>query len=136
MDRLVTVLCQAPRDDDTGDGDLGVPDLTDVSRDPRFDDATWDAAESVLADVDRPTRLSALLARTADQAVPGDIAHLVALLSVRAVDPGLGHRIAAGDDTVMVAVDDGTVLDHPRFAGADLLIVPATVRPPKEPAAV
>jgi hypothetical protein len=48
----------------------------------------------------------------------------------------LGHRIAAGNDTVLVAVDDGTVLDHPRFAGADLLLVPAAVQLAKELAAI
>ena len=128
MDRMVAILCQAPRDDDADDGELDAPDLTDIRRDPRFDDATWDAAEAILADVDRPTRLSALLVRTETRLAPGDVAHLVALLTMRAVDPGLGHRIAAGDDTVLLAVDDGAALDHPRFAGADLLAVPAPVR--------
>ena len=134
MDRLVAVLCQAPRDDDADDGTLDPPDLTDIRREPRFDDATWDTAEAVLADLDRPTRLSALLARVATGPVQGDVAHLVALLAIRAVDPGLGHRITTGDDTVLVAVDDGTLLDNPRFAGADLLLVPAGVRREREPA--
>jgi hypothetical protein len=136
MDRLVAVLCQAPREDNTDDGDLDIPDLTDIRRDPRFDDATWDVAEAALADIDRPTRLSAVLARVATGPVLGDVAHLLALLAVRAVDPGLGHRIAAGDDTILVAVDDGATLDHPRFAGADLLLVPADVRIQEEPVVV
>jgi hypothetical protein len=128
MDRLVTMLCQAPREDDTGEGDLDAPDLTDIRRDPRFDDGTWDAAEAVLADIDRPTRLSALLARIATPTAQDDVAHLVALLALRAVDPGLGHRIATGGDRILVALDDGTVLEHPRFAGADLMLVPAALR--------
>ena len=128
MDRLVATLCQAPREDGTDDGYVDSPDLTDLRRDPSFDDATWDAAEAVLADIDRPTRLSALLARAATRLAPGDVTHLVALLCLRAVDPGLGHHIAAGEDTLVLAVNDGTVLDHPRFAGDDLLIVPAAVR--------
>jgi hypothetical protein len=132
VDRLISILCQAPRDDDTDDGVLDAPDLTDVRRDPHFDDATWDAAEAVLADVDRPTRLSALLVRTDMQLAPGDVVHLVALLTMRAVDPGLGRHIAAGDDSVMLAVDDGTLLEHPRFAGADVLVIPAPIR--SEPA--
>jgi hypothetical protein len=132
VDRLISILCQAPRDDDTDDGVLDAPDLTDVRRDPHFDDATWNAAEAVLADVDRPTRLSSLLARTDMQLAPGDVVHLVALLTMRAVDPGLGRHIAAGDDSVMLAVDDGTLLEHPRFAGADVLVIPAPIR--SEPA--
>lgn len=128
MNQLVDILCQAPRVDDTDDGDLDAPELTAIRRDPRFDDTTWDAAEAVLADVDCPTRLSALLARMNAKLAVGDVAHLVALLAMRAVDPGLGHRVTAGDDTVLLAVDDGTVLNHPRFAGADLLVVPAAIQ--------
>ena len=125
MDRLVTILCQRPRDDGEDDGELDPPELTDIRRAPRFDDPTWDTAEAILADCDRPTRLSALLARAEIRAGTGDVSHLVAILAMRAVDPGLGHRIAAGEEAVLVAVDDGTPLDHPRFAGADLLVVPA-----------
>ena len=44
------------------------PELTDLSRMPSFDDAIWDLAEGMLADLDEPTRLSAVLARTADEA--------------------------------------------------------------------
>lgn len=128
LDRLVELLCEPPRDDGTDDGDLTAPDLTDMRRDPRFDDATWDAAEAVLADVDRATRLSALLARSESALAPGDVTHLVALLAIRTVDPGLGHRIAAGDESVLLGVDDGAVLEHPRFAGSDLLLVPARVQ--------
>lgn len=128
IDRLVDILCEPPRDDGSDDGNLAAPELTDVRREPRFDDATWDAAEAVLADVDRPTRLSALLARSETPLVPGDVAHLLALLTIRAVDPGLGRRIAAGDDSVLLGVDDGAVLEHPRFAGSDLLVVPARVQ--------
>lgn len=134
MDRLATVLCQAPREDDIGDGDLDTPDLTDIRRDPRFDDGTWDAAEAAFADIDRPTRLSAVLARIATPTAPEEVAHLVALLALRAVDPGLGHHLATGDEQILLALDDGTILEHPRFAGADLMLVPAAVRPNREPA--
>lgn len=127
LDRLVTVLCRPPRDNGEDDGDLDAPDLVDIRREPRFDDRTWDAAEAILANCDRPTRLSALLAR-AEETEAGDVAHLVALLAVRAVDPGLGHRLAASEATMMLAVDDDSILDHPRFAGADLLVTPCERR--------
>ncbi len=47
--------------------EVGDPELTDLSRIPLFDDATWDLAEGMLADLDEPTRLSAVLARTAER---------------------------------------------------------------------
>jgi hypothetical protein len=129
IDRLVTTLCQPPRDNDTDDNLVDPPELVDVRRDPRFDDVTWDTAEALLADCDRPTRLSALLARAEARHGAGDVSHLVALLAMRAVDPGLGHRIAAGEQAIVLAADDGVPLDHARFSGSDVLVVRATTAP-------
>jgi hypothetical protein len=136
VDRLVAILCQPPRDGHDEDAELNDPELTDVRREPRFDDRTWAEAESVLATCDRPTRLSSLLARAEDADVPGDVEHLVALLAVRAVDPGLGHWASTPGDRVLLAADDGTLLSHPRFAGSDLLLIPAHARPADEGSAM
>jgi hypothetical protein len=132
--RLVDILCSPPRVEDLHGDPLEAPTLTDVSGDPRFTDSTWDAAEEILDDCDRPTRLSALIARAeAAGAHSGDVAHLIALLAMRAVDPGLGHYVTTDvDGARLLAVDDGTPIAHPRFAGSDLLLAPFTTRAPEE----
>lgn len=129
--RLLDVLAEPRvRNDHLGE-EVEDPDLADLSRVPVFDDAMWDVAEGMLDDVDVPTRLSAVLARTADMAAEDgavDVARacrLVAFLAARAYDPDLAH--SARQDRVLVAVADGTMLETPWLSGDDLLLVPAEV---------
>ncbi len=122
------------------------PDLADLSGVPLFDDDTWDLAEGMLADLDTPTRLSAVLARVANAAqdatsTSGDheqgddshpaaksvarTCHLVALLAARAYDPDLAWARSERRERVLVAVSDRTPLDTPWVTGDDLLLIPA-----------
>ena len=70
-------------------------------------------------------RLSRLLAaaRAADPALP----QLVALRVLHAVGSAVATARNQGDDTVLLAVDDGTVLRDAEYGGADLLVGTAGV---------
>ena len=72
-----------------------------------------------------PVRLSRLLATA--RAKDPDLPQLVALRVVHAVGSAIGTARSQGDDAVLLAVDDGTVLRDAEFGGADLLVGTAGV---------
>lgn len=120
MERLFDILLADPR---AGDG-LGeeLPDEEFGSGDDprRFRPEAWSAVQTVLAELETPKRLSALLARlraTGDETA----GELLGLLGLQAVDPALEElrRVAK---PVLAAADDGERLDDDLYAGADLLV--------------
>ena len=70
-------------------------------------------------------RLSRPLATA--RATDPDLPQLVALRVVHAVGAAIGTARSQGDDAVLLAVDDGTVLRDAEFGGADLLVGTAGV---------
>lgn len=146
VDRLLDELSEPQLRADHLGVAVDEPELADLSREPTFDDAIWDLAEAALAELDLPTRLSALLARVGEAASDagdrdGDghrngagatsaervirACHLTALLAARAYDPDLAGARSVGRDRILVAVSDGTRLEGSWVTGDDLLLVPA-----------
>lgn len=118
---VVTALLRPPL---TNDG-LGapVPDIewADPVDDPRvFSVAAVDAAESVLADLDEPARLSAVLAE-ARRRGGADAADYLRLRALAATAPPL-VQIRRGSEPLLAAADDGRTLEDSVFWGADLLV--------------
>ncbi|MBN9791373.1 hypothetical protein DMP17_22585 [Pseudonocardia sp. TMWB2A] len=123
---LVETLLTPPSDRDPFGAEVPEPELAPQPRE-RFGVDTWAAADAVLpADVEHPVRLSAALA--AARAAGADLPQLVALRAMHAVGTAVATARTQGDPSVLVAVDDGTVLDDPEFGGADLLLARAGVQ--------
>ena len=61
------------------------------------------------------------------QGADPDLPQLVALRVVHAVGSAIGTARSQGDDAVLLAVDDGTVLLDAEYGGADLLVGTAGV---------
>ena len=106
------------------------PDLDDLEEPPRFSDDTYAALESVLAlSPGEAKRLSSVL--TAARAVEAEthgVEDLPLLVVIRVLVLAAQEINAArkhGETHVIIAVDDGTTLDDPDFAGTDLLIIRA-----------
>ncbi|MDZ5662355.1 hypothetical protein SFC79_11320 [Nocardioides sp. S-58] len=114
-------------------GDIVVEPDIELDEEPaRFSDASYEHLE-VLLDLDpaAPQRLSGLLAdsreRLAEDPDAEDLTLLVVVrvLALAAQEIGVARR--RHDRTVLMAVDDGTFLEDPEFAGADLLVACAEV---------
>jgi hypothetical protein len=103
-------------------GDLVEPELSAIDNPNRFSADQWAASEELFAKTG-VHRLSYLLA-LARETDPG-LGHLLALRALYAFDPHLGMAINSRDATVLIAVDDGRILDDPDFGGADLLLTKA-----------
>ena len=103
-----------------------IPEPELVAADPeRFSDAQWKQVDDLVGSVGEEPhatgrRLSALLAqaRERDPALP----QLVVLRVLHAVGTSILTARNQGDDSVVLAVDDGTVSADPEFGGADLLL--------------
>ncbi|GAA4979993.1 hypothetical protein GCM10025792_27060 [Pseudonocardia tropica] len=123
---LVETLLTPPSDRDPFGAEVPEPELAPQPRE-RFGVETWAAADAVLpADARHPVRLSAALA--AARAAGADLPQLVALRAMHAVGTAVATARTQGDPSVLIAVDDGTVLDDPEFGGADLLLARAGVQ--------
>ena len=90
-----------------------------------FDEDLWAQSEAMLSVDGIPRRLSGLLEEA--RGLDPDLPHLIALRVLHAFGPEIVTAARQGDDRVLVAVDDGTVLDDQEFAGADLLVAYARV---------
>jgi hypothetical protein len=88
----------------------------------RFGEHLW-ARAAALDPVGRGRRLSELLARARE--VDPELPALVVLRAVHAVGASVGTARTQGDDRLLLALDDGTVLRDPEFGGADLLVATA-----------
>lgn len=120
IERLLEILLADPRIIcDLGD-ELPDDELDD-SDDPRlFPREAWDAAERALGAVDRPTRMSTILAQLRNE---GETvaAELLGLLALKAADPAVADLRRLGT-AVLAAADDGELFEDVGYAGADLLI--------------
>jgi hypothetical protein len=115
---LVEVLLEPPAERDPLGEELPEPELVAVEPD-RFTDEQWRQVEAVFEGT-APVRLSVALARA--RAVDPELAPLVVLRALHSLGTSIATARSQGDDTVRIAVDDGTVLHDPEFGGADLLI--------------
>jgi hypothetical protein len=134
---LVHLLLSPPLERDDLVGAVPEPEFAPLEDPDVFSQSQWNAADRLLGADDRsqpfspdgavPRRLSAVLAqaRKLDPQLP----HLIALRAFHSIDPGVGAALPQGDRQVLIAVDDGTVLDDPQFGGADLLLTPAGLDP-------
>jgi hypothetical protein len=118
---LVDLLLTPPAEREHLGAEIPEPDLVATPDDSRFTDAQH-AAASALLDLppDAPRRLSGLLADARRQ--DPDLPYLVALLAFHAASPPVGTALRQGDTRLLVAVDDGRVLDDPEIGGADLVV--------------
>jgi hypothetical protein len=131
---LFDALITPPTERDMLGAEITDPDLDEITEPPRFSDATYDALGHLLAlDPDTPQRLSGMLeaARKAEAADDsGEVADLTLLVVVRVLALAaqeIGTARRGGDRYVIVAIDDGSPLDDPEFAGADLIIARAEI---------
>jgi hypothetical protein len=131
---LVDELCAEPR----------TPGQGDPVEEPEFagaaERAWWEpyeeAVEVILDAIDRPTRLSHLLARVPDTAAAltddtGDPLDpdLLAAATVHAAHRAWAPRLAgrSANETLVIGVDDGQKIDSDDVRSADLLLVPVIV---------
>lgn len=85
-----------------------------------FPAPVWAAVDALLESVSDPTRLSELLTRARRNSEQE--ARLLRLRCLYAFGPELGRPDQAQSRPLLFADDDGTPLDDPVFAGADLLV--------------
>lgn len=116
-------------------GDIVTDPELDLDEDlGRFPDASYEHLHALLdLDPDAPQRLSGLLADARRRQASDPDAHDLPLLVVVRVLALAAQEIGAArrhrDPSVLMAVDDGTVLEDPDFAGADLLVARAAILP-------
>ena len=85
-----------------------------------FSGEQWRQASELLELDEVRRRLSELLAGA--RVLDPDLPLLVALRVLHALAPEIGVAVRQGDDAVVLAVDDGTLLHDPQFGGSDLLV--------------
>jgi hypothetical protein len=96
-----------------------VPELAPVGPDP-FGPDRWEQVDSALPHAGEAVRLSRLLA--AARETDPDLPPLVALRVLHAVGSAVATARSQGDEAVLLALDDGTVLADAEYGGADLLV--------------
>lgn len=121
---LVETLLTPPIERDPLGQPVPEPELAPAQQDV-FGERRWTQADAVFGADAGAVRLSALLERARE--VDPDLASLVALRAVHAVGTAIATARNQGDDAVLLAVDDGSVLHDPDFGGADLLLASASV---------
>ena len=104
------------------------PDLIPLPDPDVFTEEQWARADALLDVEGVPRRLSGLLA--AARGVDLDLPRLVMLRVLYVVSPEIGMALRQGDQTVLLAADDGTRLDDPGVGGADLLVGVARLTDP------
>jgi hypothetical protein len=125
---LVRLLITPTQERDDLIADVPEPDLIPLPDPDVFTEEQWAYADALLNVEEVPRRLSGLLAQA--RRVDQDLPRLVMLRALYAVSPELGVALRQGDQTVLLAVDDGTRLDDPEFGGADLLVGVARLTDP------
>jgi hypothetical protein len=116
---LVETLLTPPCDRDPLGEPVPVPELAPVEPDP-FGPDRWEQVDSALPQAGESVRLSRLLA-SARETDP-DLPPLVALRVLHAVGSAVATARSQGDEAVLLALDDGTVLADAEYGGADLLV--------------
>lgn len=117
---LVSLLLRPAPERDLLVGEVPEPELLPAEVTDSYSDEQWRLAEELLDLPQVPRRLSGLLAE-ARRSDPG-AARLVALRALHAYGPEVGAAVRQGQRRVLLALDDGTSLRDPEFAGADLLL--------------
>jgi len=117
---------------------VGEPEI-ELDEDPaRFPEASYEHLEMLLdLDPEAPQRLSGLLAdartRQAEDPEAEDLPLLVVVRVLALAAQAIGAARHHHDPSVLMALDDGTGLDDPEFAGADLLVARAAIVPDTAP---
>jgi len=118
--RLVEQLLTPPQDKGHLLDEVLEPELASSPDPDVFSEEQWRQASELLELDEVPRRLSGLLAD--NRIVDPDLPVLVALRVLHALAPEIGVAVRQGDDAVVLAVDDGTLLHDPQFGGSDLLV--------------
>lgn len=133
-------LITAPTGRDVLGEAVGEPDVIPDEEPSRFSEASYHHLDRLLAlDPEAPQRLSGLLAdarqrqQDDDEATDLPLLVVVRVLAQAAEDIGAARRHHEG--SVLMAIDDGTPLEDPDFAGSDLLVARAAILQLPEPAA-
>jgi hypothetical protein len=117
---VVYMLLAPPADRDDLGKPVPEPDLVPAADPAVFDDGQWAAADRLLALGAVPRRLSGLLAEA--RALDPDLPQLIGLRVFHLLDPGVTTALRQGDESLLLAIDDGTELVDDEFGGADLLV--------------
>lgn len=128
---LFTLLVTPPAVREALGSEIEEPELSEVAEVPRFPEECYEHLEWLLdLDVEAPRRLSGLLeeARELHPELPLLVVVRVLALAAQEIGPAVRH----GASSVLLAVDDGTVLSDPEFAGADLIVARAGLITPAE----
>lgn len=125
---LVRLLLTPTQERDDLIANVPEPDLIPLPDPDVFTEEQWARAEELLEVAEVPRRLSGLL--TAARGMDPELPRLVMLRVLYAVSPEIGMALRQGDQTVLLAADDGTRLDDPEFGGADLLVAVAQLTDP------
>lgn len=122
---LVEMLMVPTQEPDSLGAHVTEPDLVPLAAHDRFGEEQWQMSDALLDLDEVPRRLSGLLdhARRLDP----ELVDLVALRVLHAVSPEVGSAVRQREGELLVAVDDGTVLDDEEFGGADLLVACARI---------
>ena len=118
--RLVEQLLTRPQDKGHLLDEVPEPELAPLPDPEVFSEEQWRQASELLELDEVPRRLSGLLADA--RALDPDLPLLVALRVLHALAPEIGVAVRQGDDAVLLAVDDGTLLRDLQFGGSDLLV--------------
>lgn len=116
---LVETLLRPPADRDPLGEPVPEPEFAPLPPD-RFGDVQWAHVESSLPAEGAAVRLSVLLDEV--RAADADLPQLVVLRVLHAVGTAVATARSQGNETVLLAVDDGAVLRDGEFGGADLLV--------------
>lgn len=129
---LFESLITPPTERDTLGELVEEPDVALDEEPDRFPEASYAHLDTLLdLDPDAPQRLSGLLADARarqhrdPEAEDLPLLVVVRVLALAAQEIGVARR--HHDPSVLMALDDGTVLDDPDFAGADLIVARAAV---------
>ena len=118
---LFTGLITPPAERDLLGGEVEEPDLDDSPEPPPYPEECYvHLAELLELDPDAPRRLSGLL-QDARRRHP-ELAELVMVRVLALAAQEINVALRAGAVSVLIAVDDGTPLQDPDYAGADLIV--------------
>ncbi|MBV9314041.1 MAG: hypothetical protein JO100_09925 [Pseudonocardia sp.] len=101
------------------------PELMPIEADSRGE-AQWREVDDLLWLPDVVRRLSGLLAQA--RSLDTELPKLVMLRVMHAVGTSIASARDQGEESVCLAVDDGTTLDDVEFGGSDLLVTTAALR--------
>ncbi len=125
---MFTLLTTPPPEREVLGAAVEEPELSDEPEPDAFPPECYDHLERLLdLDPQAPRRLSGLLeeARTLHPQLPLLTVVRVLALAAQEIGPAVRHGAAS----VLIAVDDGTHLNDPDFAGADLIVARAAITP-------